>query len=153
MALPTRHENDAPARRDLFDELGHLNRRLAGLLESWRSLPNGAFTPLADVEETDDAYVVEIELPGVKRENVDIEVAGRRISVHGERKEKELVGIFRKRERIFGRFHYEVILPGDVLEDGINAELDEGVLIVRLPKPNANSPAASRSGDARDRWL
>ena len=136
MALPSRHEQtDAPARRDLFEELGQLNRRLAGLLDSWRSLPNGAFTPLADVEETDDAYIVEIELPGVKRDNVDIEVAGRRISVHGERTEKERVGILRKRERTVGRFHYEVILPGDVLEDGIKADLDEGVLTVRVPKP------------------
>jgi HSP20 family protein len=141
MALPTRHEQTgAPARRDLFEELGHLNRRLAGLLESWRSLPNGAFTPLADVEEVDDAYVVEIELPGVKRDHVDIEVADRRISVHGERKERERVGILRKRERTVGRFHYEVILPGDIDEEGIKADLDEGVLTVRLPKPEREQP-------------
>jgi HSP20 family protein len=140
MALPTRLEQaDAPARRDLFEELGHLNRRLAGLLESWRSLPN-AFTPLADVEESDDAYVVEIELPGVKRDHVDIEVAGRRIRVRGERKEKERVGILRKRERTVGRFHYEVTLPGDIDDGGIKADLDEGVLTVRLPKPEREQP-------------
>ena len=141
MALPTRHEQtDVPARRDLFEELGHLNRSLAGLLDSWRSVPVGAFTPLADVEETGDAYVVEIELPGVKRDDVDIEVAGRRISVHGERKEKERVGILRKRERTVGRFHYEVILPGDIDDTGIKADLDEGVLTVRVPKPEHEQP-------------
>ena len=149
MALPVRRsssDRDDPgevARWDPFGELERLNRQLASYLDSWRSLPGllgGAFTPLADVEETDDAYVVEIELPGVKRDDVDIEVAGRRVTVHGERKEKERVGILRKRERTVGRFHYEVNLPGDVDEDGVEAHLDEGVLTVRLPKPERERP-------------
>lgn len=148
MALPVRRTHDdrpAPlgSGTSLFEDLDRLNRQLSGYLDSFRQLPtllDSAFTPLADVEETTDAYVVEIELPGVKRDDVEIEVAGRRVTVHGERKEKERVGILRRRERTVGRFHYEVTLPGDVEEDGVEANLDEGVLTVRLPKPESERP-------------
>ena len=146
MALPVRRASDdrgEVARWDPFSELERVNRQLASYLESWRNLPSlvgDAFTPLADVEATDGSYVVEVELPGVKREDVDIEIAGRRVGVRGERKEKERVGILRKRERTVGRFHYEVALPGDVDEDDVEAHLDEGVLTVRLPKPERERP-------------
>ena len=146
MALPVRRTEDdrSPvARQDAFGELDRLNRQLASLLDSWRTLPElltEGFTPLADVEETADAYLVEIELPGVRRDDVDIEIAGRRVSVRGERKEKERVGILRRRERTVGRFAYEVTLPGDVDEDGVQASLDDGVLTVRLPKPERERP-------------
>ena len=131
------------ARWDPLGELDRLNRRLTSYLDSWRGLPDlvgDGFTPLADVEETADAYVVEVELPGVGREDIDIEVGGRRVSLRGERKEKERVGILRKRERTVGRFSYEVTLPGDVDEDGVEARLDGGVLTVRLPKPERERP-------------
>jgi len=50
------------------------------------------------------------------------------------------VGILRRRERVIGRFHYEVTLPGDVDEAGVEADLDEGVLTVRAPKPERDRP-------------
>jgi HSP20 family protein len=146
MALPARRTNEdrtESASGSPISELDRLNRQLASYLDSWRQLPDlfeGGFTPLADVEESDDAYRVEIELPGVKREDVDIDIAGKRVSVRGERKEKERVGILRRRERTVGRFAYEVTLPGDVDEDGVEAQLDEGVLTVRLPKPERERP-------------
>jgi len=141
MTLPVRRGRDKAERTSGFDpvqELGHLHQELASYLDSWRRLPDlfgGAFTPLADVEETADAYRVEIELPGIHRDDVDIEVSGRRLTVRGERKERQRVGILRKRERTVGRFHYEVTLPGDVDEDDVHAHLDQGVLNVELPKP------------------
>ena len=148
MALPVRRSNgsataDDVSRRQPLADLDRLNRQLGDYLESWRRLPSlleEAFTPLADVEETGDAYTVEIELAGVKKDDLDIEIAGRRLSVSGERKERERVGILRRRERTVGRFHYEVILPGEVEEDGVEAHLDEGVLTVRLPKPASERP-------------
>ena len=138
MALPARRETAEAGRWDPFAELNRLNQQLQGYLERWSDLPSlggGAFTPLADVEETDDAYVVEIELPGVKRDDVTVEVSGRRLSVSGERKERERVGILRRRTRTVGQFHYEVVLPGDVEDDGVSASMDEGVLTVTVPKP------------------
>ena len=143
MALPIRRSNGdrtETAEWGPFGETGGV--RLAGLLEPWRRLPDllGGFTPLADVEETDEAYLVEIELPGVKREDVDIEVAGQLLTVRGDRKEKERVGILRRRERTVGHFSYEVTLPSGIDEDAVEAHLDEGVLHVRLPKPERDRP-------------
>jgi HSP20 family protein len=103
---------------------------------------------LADVEETDDAYLVEIELPGVKRDDVSVEVAGRRLTVSGERKERERVGILRRRTRAVGRFHYEVVLPGDVEEEGVSASMDEGVLTLRVLKAASGRPVASPSAES-----
>jgi HSP20 family protein len=128
------------SRRDPLSELEQLNRRLAGYLDSWRQAPSllaGLFTPPADIEETDDAYLVDIELPGVRKQDLNIEIAGRRLTVHGDRKEKQHVGILRRRERAVGRFHYEVILPGNVDDDGIVANVADGVLTVRVPKPES----------------
>ena len=110
---------------------------LESLLSGWDDLLStaGAFTPLADVEETDEAYVAEIELPGVALDDLSVEVAGRRLIVTGERKEKERVGILRRRTRTVGRFHYDVLLPSDVDEEAVEASLADGVLTVRVSKP------------------
>lgn len=143
--LPVRRSNGTPhdSRQDPLAELDRLTRQLSDYLESWRRLPalvGEGFTPLADVEEGDDAFTVEIELPGVRKDDLDIEVAGRRLIVGGERKERQRVGILRRRERVVGRFHYEVVLPADVEEDGVEAHLDAGVLTIRLPKPASDRP-------------
>jgi HSP20 family protein len=145
MALPVRRSNGTAhdIRQGPFAELDRLNRQLGDYLESWRQLPSllgEGFTPPADVEESDDAFTFEIELPGVRKDDLDIEVAGRRLTVTGERKERQRVGILRRRERVVGRFHYEVVLPADVEEDGVEARLDDGVLTIRLPKPVNDRP-------------
>lgn len=150
MALPVRrHQADATVeagtpgpvaeaiRWDPFAEIDRLTQQLQGYVQRWAG---GGFTPLADVEEADDAYTAEIELPGVKRDDVSVEVSGRRLTVTAERKERERAGILRRRTRVAGRFHYEVVLPAEVDEEGVTASLDEGVLTVRLPKPAALRP-------------
>ena len=67
-------------------------------------------------------------------------MAGRRLTVSGERKERQRVGILRRRTRTVGRFHYEVVLPGDVEEEGVTASMEEGVLTLRVPKPASERP-------------
>ena len=72
---------ETSGRWDPLGELEQLNRRLAGYLDLWRggaSLVNGLFTPPVDVEETDDAYLVDIELPGVRKQDLNIEIDRRR---------------------------------------------------------------------------
>src|SRR6476620_4153003 len=89
-------------------ELQRLNDQLGRSLEGLGDLStllSDAFTPLANVEETDDAYLVEIELPGVKKGDIEISMEGRRLTVSGERKEKEREGVLRRRTRSVGRFH------------------------------------------------
>ena len=147
MALPVRRKDDSElGRRDAFADIadfGRLNELLQRYVDNWRDFPSlfgEGFAPLADVEESDDAFVVEVELAGVKKDDVDIELSGRRLVVTGERKERERVGILRKRTRTVGRFRYEVVLPAELDEDGVTAELDEGVLSVRVPKAASERP-------------
>ncbi|MFP4514279.1 MAG: Hsp20/alpha crystallin family protein [Acidimicrobiales bacterium] len=138
MNLPISHRNDGRSGRwNPWGELDRVQRELAGLLDAqW----NDGFTPLADVEEAPDAYLIEIELPGVSRDQVEIEVSDRHLSVRGERKEKERVGFLRRRERIVGRFSYDLTLPEDLDQDGVEASLTDGVLTVRLPKIQGSTP-------------
>jgi HSP20 family protein len=142
MALTVRQHNDEATRPESRVELQRLESQLGRLLDGWGELASlgDAFIPLADVEELDDAYLVELDLPGIDKRDIDISVAGRRITVTGERKEKERVGILRRRTRTLGRFYYEIMLPGDVDESGVNASLKDGVLSVRIPKASAERP-------------
>jgi HSP20 family protein len=117
-----------------FDQLNDRMRRMldqtfGGLLAE----PLG-WSPPVDIEEKDDAYVVEAELPGVKREDVNIELVGNQLSITGEIKERKREGIVRKRTRRIGRFDYRVTLPDQVDADKIEAKLNDGVLTVRVPK-------------------
>jgi len=142
MALSVRR-SDEPVPVDPFAGLAHLNQQLQHLLNNWSSftpMPGDGFTPLADLEETDDAYIVEIELPSVKREDIDIEIGGPHLTVSGERKERERTGILRRQTRTVGRFRFEAQLPGDVDSEGVEANLSDGVLTVRVPKPAAERP-------------
>ncbi|MDY7104649.1 MAG: Hsp20/alpha crystallin family protein [Actinomycetota bacterium] len=135
-----------PAHFDPFAELDALNQRLRRYLDSWDRFPSLldgqglGFTPLADVEETDDAYLVEVELPGVKRNDIDVTLSGRQLTVSGERKEKERTGILRRRTRVTGRFYYEVTLPAADPDAEVSAGYDDGVLTIRVPKPEADRP-------------
>jgi HSP20 family protein len=97
----------------------------------------GSFSPLGELEEQDDAYLVRVELPGVKRNDIDVELAGRRLTVRAERKETQRKGLLRRSTRRTGEFFFETLLPGEVDQAGIEATLEEGVLAVRLPKPES----------------
>lgn len=144
MALPRRHSTESslvPA--SPLAELTRLGAELSRALDPWGQLPRlfeETFTPLADVEETDEAYLVELELPGVAKDDIEIYISEGRLTVSGERRERQRVGILRHRTRSVGRFHYEVLLPGPVDEGGVSADLDSGVLTVRVPKPASARP-------------
>lgn len=127
-------ERWAPLRE--FEQVtDRMRRMLDESLGGWPSLlSEAAWSPPVDLEETDDAYVVEAELPGVKREDVNIEIAGNELSISGEIKERERKGVLRRQMRRVGRFEYRLRLPDQVDGDKIEANLDEGVLTVRVPK-------------------
>jgi HSP20 family protein len=92
------------------------------------------WTPMVDIEEQDDAYVVECELPGVSRDDVNIEVMGNELTITGEVKEHDRQGMLRERTRRTGRFEYDVTLPEPVDAERVEAMLKDGVLTVRVPK-------------------
>jgi HSP20 family protein len=141
MAVPTLRR-DAPqrqvARWEPFRELEQLQEQTARLLENaWagEGLSGVTWAPPVDIEETEDAWVLEAELPGVKRDDVTVELRGNELEISGEIKERERVGILRRRTRRVGNFEFRVVLPGDVDASNVEAKLDDGVLRVRIPKP------------------
>jgi len=95
------------------------------------------FAPAMDVKITDGNLVVKTDLPGIKKEDVKIEVTERALVIEGERKaeEKEEKPGFRKIERSYGKFYREIPLPEGAKIDAAKAELAEGVLTVSLPVP------------------
>jgi HSP20 family protein len=113
-------------RRMLEETFGALPATLGEDVKKW--------VPPVDIEETDDAYVVEAEIPGVTRRDVDIELVGDELTISGEIKEKERKGILRRQTRKVGRFELRVMLPDQVDPSGVEASLDSGVLTVRVPK-------------------
>ena len=132
----------APQRqeRSPFAELDQLGERMRRMLEQTfgdisPALGDAAgWIPAVDIEEQDDAYVVEAELPGVDRKDVNIEVVGNELAITGEIKEKEREGILRRRTRRVGRFEFRVMLPNQVDPEQVDAKLSDGVLKIRVPK-------------------
>jgi HSP20 family protein len=120
-----------------LSELGQLNERMRRMLEQtfggMLEEPAG-WVPAVDIEELEDAYVVEAEVPGVKREDVNIEVSGNELTISGEIKVREREGVIRRRTRRVGEFEFRVVLPNEVNAEGIDAKLNDGVLTVRIPK-------------------
>jgi HSP20 family protein len=139
--LPERRSGRASERWEPLSELEQVSERMRRFLDQtfggdWSSFLREAdgWSPFVDIEETDDAYVLEAEVPGVKREDVNIEVVGNELAITGELKERERAGILRRRTRRTGRFAYRVSLPDQVDSDQVDANLKDGVLTVRVPK-------------------
>lgn len=116
---------------------------------------NGVFAPAADgllptlfrsqpavnVYEQGDALLVEMELPGVKNEQVDISVVGNELTVKINRPEVEQENVtYHRRERPVGSFNRVLRLPVEVDADRVEAELRDGVLSITLPKAENAKP-------------
>ena len=140
MALPVRSRPRDAAGWDPFRELDGLAERVNSLWESGFGGRLDRWAPSADVEEAEDAYMIEIELPGVPRDDVDVQLVDRVLTVSGEVKEKERTGILHRRTRRVGRFHYAVTLPAEVDAENVDARLHDGVLAVRVPKSASAQP-------------
>jgi HSP20 family protein len=122
---------------DIYDRMGRLMGLAMG--EPAAAAQAMAWTPAADVSETEDSYVIELELPGVSKDNIDIQMMDRELIVTGELTQTER-GRLRRRTRRLGRFEYRVALPGDVNAEQVSANLSEGVLTVTVPKAEAAKP-------------
>ncbi|WP_238017093.1 Hsp20/alpha crystallin family protein [Dactylosporangium sp. AC04546] len=88
----------------------------------------------ADVEETDDAFLIDLDLPGANADDLSIELRDNEIRVTGRFRERQRTGLLRHQSRKQGEFEYLVALPGEIDADGVEADLDSGVLAIRAPK-------------------
>lgn len=103
---------------------------------------NRAWLPAVDVKETDEALTLFVELPGVKREDVDITVEDRTLTVRGERKfEKDAEREnYHRIERAYGTFTRTFTLPANVATDSVQASFGDGVLTIALPRAEESKP-------------
>jgi HSP20 family protein len=100
----------------------------------------GSLGPAVDIEETDDAYIFEIDLPGVRKDDISIEAGQNELHISGQVIEKERTGIMRHRTRRTGQFSYRVALPAGTDPNKITAAHNDGVLTVTVPRTEASRP-------------
>ncbi len=121
-----------------FAELERIRREFDRLLEE---LSPGedmerAFAPAVEMYETDKEIVVKVELPGVKKENIEVSIKDNMLYIRGEKKEEreEKTETIHRVERVYGKFERVLSLPTEVNTDEVKAEFKDGVLEIRLPK-------------------
>ena len=125
----------------LHDEINRLfESPLAefGRASQWLS----SWTPALDVYEDKENFIVKAELPGMKKEDIEVSLHDGALSISGERKseEKHEDSEVYRAERFFGRFQRAVVLPAPVAADKIRAQYKDGILTVTLPKPEEAKP-------------
>ena len=126
---------------DLRDEIDRLFESPLGELTRTSQLLSG-WTPALDVYEEKDHFIVKAELPGLKKEDIEVSFYDGGLSISGERKSEtkhEDAEVYRA-ERFFGRFQRTVTLPTPVAVDKARASYQDGVLTVTLPKTEEAKP-------------
>lgn len=109
-----------------------------------RLVPAGAEALAVDMYETDDTIVVKSAIPGIKPEDLDISITGDTLTIKGETKAEEEVKEenYIRRERRYGSFCRSVAIPMPVMTDKAQAEFEDGVLTLTLPKAEEVKPKA-----------
>ncbi|MBI2433092.1 MAG: Hsp20/alpha crystallin family protein [Candidatus Hydrogenedentes bacterium] len=136
MMLPTRA--DWPSFREL-------ENRLNRMFGSWPWEPEQAgvaWSPAVDLHESDDAYTLEADLPGLTKNDIHLSIADDVVTLKGERSqksEKKAEGYHRV-ERIYGSFQRSFRIPGGIDASKVEANFEHGVLKVTLPKPEERKP-------------
>ncbi|MEL7225199.1 MAG: Hsp20/alpha crystallin family protein [Cyanobacteria bacterium P01_D01_bin.36] len=124
-----------------FGEIDTLRKEMNNLLEQFTSnLPNNgdglAFMPSAEMDETDKAIHLKLEVPGMQADDLDIQVMDDSISIKGERKSEtktEENGRFRS-EFHYGKFERLIPMPSSIDKEQVVAEYKDGVLNLTIPK-------------------
>jgi HSP20 family protein len=117
----------------VFGEFGFGGGQSSGLASTW--------TPAIEVAEREGNYIVRAELPGLKPEDVKVELRDDALTVQGERKfehEEEKGGVHRS-ERRYGQFYRSIPLPEGVNPEQVRARFENGILEVKVPVPEQKS--------------
>ena len=125
-------------RWDPFEEMNRLHDHFF----SGRGLTKQAFQVAVDIREEHDPFFVDAEVPGLAADDVHIDVEKDVLTIRGERKveKEEIEDTYRRVERQYGSFTRSFTLPETVDADSISADLNNGVLALRLPKKEAPTP-------------
>ncbi len=136
-------------RWEAFDGLDRLHSRMNELFEDafrpGRALPyvqSGNWYPHVDILESKEAYVLRAEVPGMKREDLNVEVEENTLTLSGEKKPEQLPnGVeYQHVERVSGKFSRAFTLPETADRNGIEASYRDGILEIRVPKAEAAKP-------------
>jgi HSP20 family protein len=122
---------------DPFRDFRNLEKRFFSLANSAEERNNiSSFAPTVNTREDDKAYYVEVDLPGVNKDDIHVDVNKDSLTISGERKHKEEVKeeSYYKLESFFGKFQRSFTLPENVDSEAIEAKCDNGVLEVLIPK-------------------
>jgi len=137
---------------DPFKELQNFQKtfeymnRLMKEVEGKALNPEIDFIPAVNTREADDAYYIEVDLPGVKKEDISIDVKDNILTISGERKieDERKDEEFYRVESVYGKFERSFSLPEDVDVDKIEAKAENGVLIVKIPKAQSIDKAPKK---------
>jgi HSP20 family protein len=136
-------------RFDPFEDLTRLQREVNRLFEDNTRSGRGTepastrtWAPAVDIFEDKDEIVVKAELPGLKQEDIDIELTGDTLTLKGERKfeDTQRRDNYVRVERAYGAFQRAFTIGVPVQHDGVTATYKDGVLEVHLPKSEATKP-------------
>ena len=125
-----------------FNRLVNLQDELDRLFDSPWNVPARTWAPALDVREDKNSFIVRAELPGMKREDIDVSLHDGALVITGERQaevKEEGVDIHRQ-ERFYGKFQRALTLPAPVAADKVKANYKDGVLTITLPKTEEAKP-------------
>lgn len=119
---------------------------------SMLSPTSATFVPDTEIKETKDSYVVNIDLPGVREQDLEVSVTGNRLTVSGKREEEERSeeDRFFAYERSYGAFNRSFVMPEAADLDRLDAELRDGVLRISVPKKAEMQPRRIPIGGAKE---
>ena len=126
-----------------------LRREIDRLFEDTFARDGNAFTPAVDIKENDAEIRVELELPGLKPEEVEITAENGVLTIRGEKRSERKEGQddrYHVIERTYGSFMRTFQLPQGIDEDQINADFENGVLSLRIPKAALPQPKRIQMG-------
>ena len=108
-----------------------------------------AWAPALDVAEDKDGFRVRLELPGLKREEIDVSLEDGALTITGERKVEtpQDGSTIHRQERHYGKFARTLTLPSEVVADKVKAAYKDGILSVTLPKAEAAKPKTIAVGE------
>ncbi len=128
-------------------EMQHLARQMDQMANAMSERPEMRWLsprvfPAVNITEDKDKYYVRAELPGIKSDDIQLEVTGKNLAISGERKIRSEGNNARyhRKEREEGKFSRIIGLPGEVNAEGVNAKLANGVLTVAIAKSEAVKP-------------